>query len=204
AEERRAGRREAWSGASVAWGPDSSTSALLGTLQPQDGKDRSQGGEARVSPQGDAGSLLADPASASGLEDLFASVLSDPLGGSGASRSASTASGRVADPGPTGSVPAFAGGAGEVSSAVTGHDPAARSGATRPVNGAAGTSGSTDATALSFYAGLERLAVPAPPAASAPPTLVSRVHARFDLADTTAGPFPSHRFTVPDHTQNTR
>src|SRR5262249_5312457 len=29
------------------------------------------------------------------------------------------------------------------------------------------------------------------------------VHARFDLADTTAGPFPSDRFTVPDDTQNT-
>src|SRR5262249_49718464 len=134
AEERRAGRQEAWSGASVVWGTDGLTSALLSTIQPPDGKDRSQGGQARVLPQGDAGSLLANPASASGLEPLSASVLSDPLGRSGASRAAAAPSERVAAPGYTGSVPAFAGGAGEMSSAVAGHGPTAGSGATQPVN----------------------------------------------------------------------
>jgi dienelactone hydrolase len=97
---------------------------------------------------------------------------------------------------------------------VAGKGSDSESGRTPPVSPAAATSGSAEGAALSFYAGLPAApaapaagqggqAVPAPLAASAPPALTSRVHARFDLAAVTSGPFPSDRWTVLDLSQNT-
>jgi hypothetical protein len=185
----------------------------------QDGAQRDEGraATAQTFAAGDNGGFLEDPASPPERDELFAAALMDPLRGSGTQRHGATAalpSELVTAPGHAGAVSAASGGIGTASPAVAGNGSDSGPGMTPPVSLAAGTSGAADGAASSFSAGLAAApsapeaglggqAVPAPAAASAPPPLASRVHARFDLAAVASGPFPSNRFTVADATQNT-
>jgi hypothetical protein len=101
--------------------------------------------------------------------------------------------------------PAGAGDA--VSAGVAGQGGAGAFGTAQALAAAAGPGGSltggSPAAFLQWGAEPQGLTGAGGGDAAAPDPRRREVHAGFDLTDPTGGPFPSNRFTVPDHSQNT-
>jgi hypothetical protein len=155
------------------------------------------------------------PPAVLGVEDLMASALfADPLRGRAASRGTGAAAAPAGLTGAAEGLPPALAGAGAVPADLTRPGPAAGPGRT-PAVAVAPAAGGPGAASLSYYAaslpapapganaGAGPLTAAGPDAAGGSQPQGGPVHALFHLDAPQGGPFPSDRFTVADHAQNT-